>query len=231
MTIHVKAMGRMGLVSVVALCLGLGLASNASAQNSSSDLHSRLTHIWSRIVRDDEDRERSLVSRGPLCVLSPTHLGADTPEIWRDQPVIVWQPGAVAKVSLAVDSKIPFWEYTPSADKTHVIYDGEPLEPGETYTLGLYAIENADPTLIPNFQIVSAETRTLISNELESSSSPNESTVSDAEWAAIQQAEYFVEHNFPYDAIQSLFSVSEPSAELLGIQEKMIENVCTPSQD
>ena len=225
-----KSMYRESLSSFLIVILGLGLTSDVSAKQSSISWQSRLNNIWSRIIKDDTDQEPPWGSRGPICTIAPTHIGANTPEIWHNQPIIVWKSGSVAKVSLAIDSEAPVWEYIPSADETYVVYDGEPLKAGEIYTLGVHISVDEGPVMIPTFQVLSAETRTLISDELESFSTPNELAVSDAEWEAIQQAEYFA-NDYPYDAVQSLFNVSEPSAELLELQETIIEKACTHPEE
>lgn len=225
MAIEVKMLNRMGLAGGLALVM-FGLIPGTQAQESSNNgIGSRLNNIWSRVFNDEKDPPKG--SRGGLCAIAPTHPNADTPEIWHNPPVIVWQTGSVAKVSLATDPETaPFWEYIPAGDETSIVYDGAPLDARETYTLGVHVSKDAGPALIPDFKVLSAEERTIISNELESIASPNESTVSDAEWTAIQQAEYFVEHSLFYDAIQSLFAVSDPSAELIETQERIIEKAC-----
>lgn len=227
MTVQFKTLYRTGLKSCLLLVMGLGLTADASAQQSSVSLQSRLENIWSRIVRDDDDKDPAWGKRGEMCAIAPTHPQADTPESWHAQPVIVWQAGTVAQISMReLNAAESFWKYTPSGDETHVVYDGDPLAPGKTYVLGIHATADADPALVPSFQVLPATIRTLISNGLENSSSPNHSAVSDAEWTAIEQAEYFSTRDLPYDAIQSLFSVSNPSADLLNIQERIIASAC-----
>ena len=221
-----KNMYRSGLSGFLVVALGLGVASDARAQESSIRWQSRLNNIWSRIIKDDEDKERPWGSRGDMCAIAPTNPNAGTPIIWHDQPVIVWQAGTVAKVSLQNNFDETLWEYVPSADETHVVYDGEPLQPGQTYTLALHNIASLGPTLIPDFQVMHPIFRSLVGNGLENSFMPNEFTVSNEEWMAIHQADYFSKRELSFDAIQSLFSVSDPSSELLAIQEQVIEEAC-----
>ncbi len=225
--VPIQSMYRNGLGGFFIVVLGLGLASDAKAQQSSISLQSRLNNILSRIIKDDEDKEPPWGSRGDMCAIAPTFPGAGTPTIWHDRPVIVWQAGTVAKVALQdalTDETL--WEYAPSADETHVVYDGEPLKPGETYTLALHKFASAGPTLIPDFQVMHPIFRSLVNNGLENSFKSNESVVSDAEWMAIHRADYFSQRDLPFDAIQALFSVSDPSSELLAIQAQVIEETC-----
>ena len=223
MTISLKVWHRMGLVSGVALVM-LGLGPTVQAQESSNGIWTRLNNIWSRLSNDEKDPPKG--SRGGMCAIAPTNPNAGTPIIWHDQPVIVWQAGTVAKVSLQNNFDETLWEYVPSAEETHVVYDGEPLQPGQAYTLALHNIASLGPTLIPDFQVMHPIFRSLVGNGLENSFMPNEFTVSNEEWMAIHQADYFSKRELSFDAIQSLFSVSDPSSELLAIQEQVIEEAC-----
>jgi hypothetical protein len=107
-----------------------------------------------------------------------------------------------------------------------VVYDGEPLTAGTTYTLALYNNVSAGPALIPDFRVMQPAVRLLINNGLKNSSISNESIVSDIEWTAIQRADYFSKRNLYYDAIQALFSVGTPSPDLVTAQENIIGSAC-----
>lgn len=217
-------LNRIGLGSALALVI-FGLVPGAQAQESSNGIWTRLNTIWSRLSNDEKDPPKG--SRGDMCAIAPTTPNAGTPIIWHDQPVFVWQAGTVAKVSLQDKlTEEVLWEYVPSAGETHVVYDGESLEPGQTYTLALHKIASLGPTLTPDFQVMHPIFRSLVDNGLENSFNLNEFTVSDEEWMAIHQADYFSKRDLPFDAIQSLFSVSDPSPELLAIQELMIKETC-----
>lgn len=215
------------------LTMGLGLAPDAKAQPSSINFRTQLESIWSRIVKDDEYREPPQTSRGELCAIAPSVAGAEPSTIWHSQPVIALQPGSIAQVSLRIDgSEDAFWDYVPAADENHVVYDGEPLVSGQTYVMGLHAIANDDPTLTAEFQILPAATRTLIENGLMIATMDDDpifENVSDSEKQAIQQANYFANRGLPYDAIQAMFSISDPSADLLGRQEQILTETCQPS--
>ncbi|MBE9068797.1 hypothetical protein IQ260_19310 [Leptolyngbya cf. ectocarpi LEGE 11479] len=203
------------------------------SSQASSGIRNRLENIWSRIVRQDEYKEPPQTSRGDLCAIAPSVPGAETSTIWHNQPVIALQPGSVEKVSLRVaDSEEAFWDYVLSDDDNHVVYDGEPLMPGQTYVVGLHAIADFGPTSEAEFEVLPTAIRALINNGLRVAvleDDPIFEAVSDSEKQAIQQAEYFAERGLPYDAIQAMFSVSSPSAALLAGQEQMLKETCQPA--
>lgn len=203
----------------------LGSVAGAQAQESSNVIESRLNAIWNRLINDD--REPPKGTRGEMCAIAPTNPEARTTTIWHDQPVIVWQSGTVGKLSLQDPlTQETLWEHIPSAEETHVVYNGAPLQAGETYTLALHKFASGGPTFEPEFQVMSSASRTLISNGLKNSLEANEFSVSDAEWTAIHQADYFSKRDLSFDAIQALFSVENPSAELLAMQAQVIETAC-----
>lgn len=227
----VRLMHHIGLSGILALNMGLGLTADAKAQQSIS-LQNRLENIRSRIVRGDEDKEPGWGKRGDLCAIAPSVPGAEPSTIWHNQPVIVLQPGSVEKVSLRVaDSEDAFWDYIPSDDENHVVYDGKPLMSGQTYIMGLHAIADLEPSSEAEFEVLPTATRALIKNGLRVAALENDpifENVSDSEKQAIQQAEYFANRGLPYDAIQAMFSVSSPSADLLAGQEQILKETCQP---
>ncbi|MEL6232646.1 MAG: hypothetical protein AAFR24_22300, partial [Cyanobacteria bacterium J06627_3] len=77
------------------------------------------------------------------------------------------------------------------------------------------------PTKFPDFRLLSAAERQLISQDLAMAT-----TAPPEDWDAIQRAEYFVEHGLRLDAIQALFAVETPSAELVTTQQQIIESAC-----
>lgn len=228
MSFQRKSIYSVGIVT--GLLLAVGLATDAKAQQASSSFRNRLEGIWSRIVRDDEHREPPQTSRGDLCAIAPAIPGTPVETIWHDQPIIALDPGKAAKVSLKIESeKETFWHYEPSADENHVIYDGEPLVSGQTYVLQLHQLANSGPAIVAEFEILPAATRTLIENGLKIATDKNDPTLAelaDTERQAIQRADYLANRGLPYDAIQALFSVSLPSAELMEMQAQILEDSC-----
>lgn len=215
------------------LMMGLGFTADARAQQSPSGFRNRLDNIWNRIVRDDEHRQPPQSSRGEMCAIAPAVSGpiAEIETIWHDQPIVVLDPGTIAKVSLKTEvAEKPFWSYEPTADENHVRYDGDPLAPGQTYVLRLHSLINGGPAVSSKFEVLPAASRTLIENGLKIATDKHDPALielPDIEQQAIQRADYFANRGLPYDAIQALFSVSSPSAELSNRQADILEESCT----
>ena len=209
-----------------------GLKQFFDQDDDDDPLIAQLNGILKRIFDQDGDDE-PLTSRGNgFCVLAPALDGAETSVIWSDRPVLVWQADSVGKLGLRqANSSTDFWSHVPTAGQTHVTYDGAKLQPGETYELAIYLDAVApEPTAIPEFQIVAGDEgrgdRQSITEDLTTLAQPKPEGISHTEWFAIQRANYFANHDWPIDAVQALFSVSRPSAQLLATQQTMIETAC-----
>ncbi|MEM8614581.1 MAG: hypothetical protein AAGF93_21395 [Cyanobacteria bacterium P01_H01_bin.105] len=198
---------------------------------------SPVNNLFRRLLDNDED-EPPLISRGELCLITPTPGGGEIPAIWHEQPVIVFNPGIIEKIALrdetAYDPNDPyksFWEYRPTPTTSHVVYDGEPLQSERIYSVDIYLdADDESPTTFPIFQLLSEDSRQQIATELALQTTPkNNNDLPTEDWTAIQQADYFIERGLRLDAIQALFNVDSPSPELATMQQQMIESVC--SQD
>lgn len=188
---------------------------------------SPLNNVFRRIL-DGDDEEPPLISRGELCVIAPATAGAGTPEIWHERPVMVFQPGSIEKLALRNEAtNVVFWDYYPSSTTHHVVYDGEPLQSEVVYRLDVYLDAEADrPTTFPDFRLLPDFSRQQISDDLAMNVTPKEADMSTEHWTAIQRADYFVEQGMRLDAIQALFDVDVPSAELATLQQQLIESIC-----
>ncbi|MBE9067927.1 hypothetical protein IQ260_14835 [Leptolyngbya cf. ectocarpi LEGE 11479] len=186
-----------------------------------------LNNVFRRIL-DSDDEEPPLISRGDLCLIAPATAGVGTPAIWHEQPVMVFQPGSIEKLALRNEAtNVVFWEYYPSSTTHHVVYDGEPLQSEVIYRLDVYLDAEADrPTTFPDFRLLPEFSRQHISEALAMNATPKDTDLSAAHWTAIQRADYFVEQGMRLDAIQALFNVDVPSAELATLQQQLIESIC-----
>ena len=208
------------------LCLFLAALGVLTLPTAEAQPTSQLNNIFRRIFDDDDD-DPPLISRGDLCVVAPATAGVGTPAIWHEHPVIVFKPGSIEKLALREEAtNVVFWEYSPTAAATHVVYDGEPLRSEQVYRLDVYLDADADsPTKFPDFRLLSEAERQLISQDLAMATTKNTDAPPEV-WDAIQRAEYFVEQGLRLDAIQALFAVETPSAELVTTQQQIIESAC-----
>lgn len=210
------------VLGLLLVTLGLLAIPPAEAQPTS-----QLHNIFRRIFDQDED-DPPLISRGDICLIAPATPGAGTPAIWHDQPVMVFKPGSIERLALREEAtNVVFWDYSPTVTTSHVIYDGAPLQSDQVYRLDVYLDADApSPAIFPDFHLLSEDTRSLISQGLAIGTTPDDTDALPADWDAIQRAEYFVEQGLRLDAIQALFAVENPSAELVNTQRRIIASAC-----
>lgn len=178
---------------------------------------SQLNSIVRRLL-DNDDEDPPLISRGDLCIIAPATAGEGTPEIWHEQPVIVFKPGSIEKLTLRDEATNEvLWEYIPALTTSHVMYGGEPLQSDTIYRLDVYLDADAEnPAKFPDFRLLPEDFRQQISHDLALNTIPNdtdlrsEDWVVTEDWVAIQHAEYFADQGLRLDAIQALFNVNTP---------------------
>ena len=153
-----------------------------------------------------------------LCMVSP-----DAPQVyrtvWNDRPFFLWQ-GKVARIAVRLlHSNENLWIY-PTAKIQSVTYKGEPLQPGKTYKW----IVNGQQ-FVP-FKIMEQEERDRIGAELKNIENQLESAGANPEVIALAKANYFADHNLWSDVLQQIYSVPEPSSELLALRQDILGKLC-----
>ena len=223
----------------------ISIDSLAFAQAASKEVSRTLSfrQIIRRIFRDDEERDPPTISRGGVCLVTPTDIGGSN-AIWHDQPVFVWQ-GAIAQLRVIdATTESVLWEYNPSLRETQATYLGEPLQASRRYRWQVFTASNSTaPARTFEFAILPAATRWLVANGLNAAEHSASDTVGaslkDPVQGAAARARYFANRDLEADAIQTLFSVDinaddqmsdEATTELLSAQQEILDNVCG-SQD
>lgn len=185
-----------------------------------------LATSWGDIRDNIRRRRRSGGSRGEVCEIAPAPFvlnsadsnSRDIQEIWSDRPLFIWQVsgGTAQKIDLFIQgSKQPFWSREIPDGERKILYDGEPLKPGQAYEWQLSA--NAPFPIASagvSFQIMEPEKRDRISAELISIALVQQLKDSSPEALAMEKAAYFAERELWADALLELYSVENPSAEL-----------------
>lgn len=189
---------------------------------------SLVVRVIDRILRDDEERDPTTISRGDFfCPIAPARPNED-PQIWHQQPVFVWQ-GILEKIAIrdtATDEVI--WTYEPTAEETHVVYEGSPLRPSREYRWDIYDSVSAEsPSFSTGFEMLPHASRQLVTNGL----TVAEQTADTAEAIAIARANYFANRALFQDAIQALFAVESPTQEMIEAQEQLVETLCVSNND
>lgn len=178
---------------------------------------------------DDQGRQRRGGSRGELCVITP----ADGDALWHPRPLFVFRGNMAAIALRAVGQDDPLWltQTLPATDPAVIPYDGPALKPGQTYEWLFYALPPAsgfDETLAIPFQIMPAGSeRVRTAVDLRQLQAQMATQDANAEAIAQARAAYFLDSDRWSDALQEMFAVSNPSAELSNARTTLIEEICS----
>jgi len=207
-------MNRGNLVAAALLGAAIAIASSVQAQPrqglSPEDL----------VLQLERDKKPG-GSRGiQACAITPQSLTEDeaSEQVWSLQPLFLWQLQGtpVASIQLyALDEAEPFWSREPEPGATHLAYDGEPLEPGQTYewetTVVNALVGQSD---FSTFTVMAADKRQQIASDLERLEARLKAADASPEAIALERASYFAARALWSDALGELYSVDDPSPEL-----------------
>jgi hypothetical protein len=153
----------------------------------------------------------------PICMVSP-----DAPSkpriVWSDRPLFLWK-GRVQTIAVRPrDSEQDLWNQ-PATETQNITYQGEPLQPGQTYEW----VVNSSTFVL--FQIMETQQRNRITAELKTLENQLQTQGASIEAIALAKAKYFADSNLWSDALQQAYSVPNPSD---GLKEmiKNIDNLC-----
>jgi hypothetical protein len=176
--------------------------------------------IWNRLRR----KKSPAGSRGgEICVIAPAKLvdrdakqeNTQVPqEVWSDRPLFLWniQGGTVNRIELSREGNKGILWYQQIQRETRAVYDGKPLEPGQSYVWELFASVPHPVRTSVLFQVMEREKRDRISRELRQLEERLKGA--SAETMALEKANYFAKQELWSDALRELYSVPKPSADL-----------------
>ncbi|GAB4203608.1 MAG: hypothetical protein Fur006_58080 [Coleofasciculaceae cyanobacterium] len=156
-----------------------------------------------------------------LCAIAPVKLvdrdakqeeNREIQKVWSDRPLFLWnsQGGTVEKIELFLEkSDTALWSREFPEGATSIIYDGKPLQPGQTYEWQLTA---PFPQAQPLFRVMDSQEREEIKVGLKQLEEKFKGA--STEKIALEKANYFAEQELWSDALRELYSVPNPSAEL-----------------
>lgn len=181
-----------------------------------------------------------------VCTVTPGQLASrengeiTTIEVWGDRPFFLWQ-GSWAKIEVRdIRSGDLMWDPTLDPEQRSIVYGedgkGKPLQPNRTYYWRLLPAE-LSPDLSPPrtvFRMMKEDKRNRIAVELaviESGRVLEAMEGVTAEDTAQLRAEYFADRELWSDALRELYSVENPSEELLADIERIEGNdFCSPTE-
>ncbi len=213
-------------------------SSESSSRSNSSSIFSRKKQPgggrnWEEIevvflnIRRQKKSGGSRSSASSLCLVSPTVLvngnssfsrntEENTIEIWNHQPRFIWQAhdGMGKEIILASEQNPDtIWSKEISAEQESILYDGKPLQPGQSYYWYLQTeLPFPQQTANISFKIISGSKREEISQALKEIDQTLQGQP--PERIALEKANYFISQKLWSDALQEIFAVSNPSAKL-----------------
>lgn len=219
------------LVTTLATLLGLTLSSGGLALASPAQPLVSPTG-WRaifRILRDEAEDRRDGRNGGPrppnLCRLTP----GQGQVIWHRTPLLLWRGDYIIGLRPAGQDQVQWPQETLSlpADVQAAHYAAAPLPPGQYDWLYLDAETPTQPTLQQPFTIMAAGARRdRITTHLAILQARLTQEGASAEASAQARARYFLSQDLPADALQEIFAVSNPSQELLALQETLVQAIC-----
>ena len=195
----------------------------------------------SRAINRNEDNRPPVPrevggSRGDkLCAIAPQPITTST-VVWSDRPLFVWR-GVISRIEVrSTDSnKKVLWskkeiEGQSKEGQSSALYDGEALQPGQTYEWRLFhqfALEDTPPSQVVTFQVMDAKERDRIKMQLQNLEKELQAKGASAEEIAMQRAQYFVQQNLWSDVLQAAYSVKNPSPALTEMIEALPTKLCS----
>lgn len=227
------------ILGIVFASLPPELPESVSAQNSNPTWQqlSRLAQNsrrrrngGSRLVGRLREEIPVRVRSASVCAIAPATQFMDTTNIiWSDRPRFIWQ-GTARRIELfASGSQKPLWSKTISENDKSVLYDGEPLQPGQRYTWRLSTSsegDNFEPSR--TFRIMSSPERDKIAADLTKLENQLKAESATAEEIALERANYFAdkERRLWSDALQEVYSVQNPSEEVNAVIQEISTRIC-----
>lgn len=201
------------------------------AANKRSNQNSVLDAILKMLQR----KQAPLASRpvDNLCAITPGLLGEKN-VIWSDRPLFIWQ-GTVQRLEVRpyslyspYRSQEVLWNQTVIAEQS-ATYTSKALQPGQTYDWELVVNPPSPHNPRPNnprytFQVMEAQGRDRITAELTALETQLQGESPEA--IALERANYFAERDLWSDALQQVFSVKNPSADLTKTAQQISAYLC-----
>ena len=209
-----------------------------SSQNSQviAQLTTRAIPFW-----QTRPRKRN-ISRSPrtsvVCAIAPGLL--ETYQVWSDRPLFLWHSqGKNENLQLILrdyETQEEVWTQKVNIADQKVSYSGkEALKPGKRYQWQL-----AGSQTWATFQIMPADQREQIQADLQALEQKLKVNKASSEEIALKKADYFRNYEIKHkeekgifhpwsDALQTLYTVENPSPAFVKERETYIANLCTDS--
>ena len=164
------------------------------------------------------------ISRGELCLVSPNG------KIYSNNPMFLWQ-GKLNKIAVAkLPSRNDFWDLENIGHDNLAIYSGEEaLQPGKKYQWKAFLGDH--PSLFANFQMMNAQERQKITDELKALEQRLQNQGADEKTVALEKADFFAKKELWSDVLQQVYSVPNLSKELSPQTTDLLKKLCEVEQN
>ena len=192
---------------------------------------------WGEVVSFFQRRKVRRGGRGLFCMITPNQFLTESEreaskEIFSNKPLFSWRisdPKAKpVRIEIFERGKRQVFETLKIKEgETRVIYNGKPLQAGQTYEWKLYALVGGTggrelESLPVEFELIEVEKRNKITQELTKQEGAS------ADKITLSKVDYLISEGLLSDALWQLYSVRNPSAELRRtIQEIEAHDFCT----
>lgn len=187
--------------------------------------------LLQRIISLFKAPENSLTTRSRICFIAPGNIGEQT--VWSDRPLLVMRGtipqgkinlySSSANFNYERDAQL-LWTQEIPANTTTIPYQGEELQPGFTYDWEFIAEGEANPPL--SFILIPEADRKAIADRLTAITTDLQTKKATPEDIAIAQSDYFVSQQLWSDALQQLYLVTNPSANLTNKINEIEQHLC-----
>ncbi|MGI2906018.1 hypothetical protein [Tolypothrix sp. VBCCA 56010] len=209
--------------------------SSQNRQVIAQQLTTRVASFWQTRPRK-RNTSRSLTSQ--VCAIAPGLL--ETYQVWSDRPLFLWQSQGKNKdlqlILRDYETQEEVWTQKVNTADQKVLYSGkEPLKPGKRYQWQLSGSQTW-----ATFQIMPADQRNQIQLDLQALEQKLKANKASSEEIALKKADYFRNYEIKHkeekgifhpwsDALQTLYTVENPSPAFVKERETYIANLCTDS--
>ncbi|NJR50279.1 MAG: hypothetical protein HC780_12635 [Leptolyngbyaceae cyanobacterium CSU_1_3] len=168
--------------------------------------------------------------KGALCLLVPSD-EKEPAVMWHDRPLFIWQ-GLEQTIGVRrAGSETVFWRRSltqPGSTVNQIQFVGIALQPGQTYELLLFSSPMANqPVRWQPFVVMPSPNRATVTTDLQALTTKLRNEGANDEAIAQQRAQYFVDRQLEADAIQEVYSVSNPSAALRQLATDIPKRLCS----
>ncbi|MCC5618021.1 DUF928 domain-containing protein [Nostoc sp. CHAB 5836] len=178
--------------------------------------------------------------RGAICAILPQELVNSstsqkrTDEIWTDKPVFLWRGVGVIQIDIFERGKDEvFATLKVKEGLTKIKYNDKPLQPGQSYTWQITAQNRGLPIKDTgsNFTLMDSQKRASTTDELTKLEATLKKKGDSVEKIALGKADYFAKKEMWTDVLEQLYSVKNPSPQLVDTIKKIEGyNFCNSEQ-